>query len=288
MIIGANVHFTFEFLGNSIQTWALINADDRLSDLKVLAPSISQNEIDSFTNRFLNKNIFESLSSDSQSWINWQTFLINEIRRNYSGNTTIEDEHICLCFGTNFQDVEKYKQEHPNDWEKNIRQELLIGAGCGSCSNYFEQYFTDSKKSAMICFCHEVYEDEVKQALGRHGFNMQKITSETGAGGSCGRCVQDIKKIFLTMNPSRYKGQARAQWLLDVDKLLKEFTLNYPLDLSQVELSRIENNQIFLKGLTQNTDDVIYHFQDYVQSNLDSDFIVFFELENQNKISTKL
>lgn len=51
--------------------------------------------------------------------------------------------------------------------------------------------------SKTICYCLNVREDEIKQAIADGANSVDDIKEATGAGTACGACTKRIEKILV-------------------------------------------------------------------------------------------
>lgn len=53
-----------------------------------------------------------------------------------------------------------------------------------------------------ICYCLNVNEDEIKQAITDGANSVDDIKEATGAGTACGACIKRIEKILIDSKES--------------------------------------------------------------------------------------
>ncbi|WP_040192072.1 (2Fe-2S)-binding protein [Clostridium culturomicium] len=53
-----------------------------------------------------------------------------------------------------------------------------------------------------ICYCLNVNEDEIKQAISEGANSVDDIKEATGAGTACGACTKRIEKILIDSKES--------------------------------------------------------------------------------------
>lgn len=48
-----------------------------------------------------------------------------------------------------------------------------------------------------ICYCLNINEDEIKQAISDGAKNIDDIKEATGAGTACGACIKKIEQVLV-------------------------------------------------------------------------------------------
>jgi NifU-like protein len=68
-------------------------------------------------------------------------------------------------------------------------------------ANYRGEKIEEHKETEVLCKCFWVDEDKVRQNIRAHGLKtVEEVTAYTKAGGGCGNCIPDIKRILAEMN----------------------------------------------------------------------------------------
>ncbi|HSA05802.1 MAG TPA: Fe-S cluster assembly protein NifU [Candidatus Gastranaerophilales bacterium] len=116
-------------------------------------------------------------------------------------------------------------------------------------------------KGKIICGCFGVTEDKIREVVQDNQLNyIEEITNYTKAGGGCGKCKDDLRKILAEEISKRNNGKkdkplTKTQQILKVNNILETYVApELRKDGGDIELVDIEENKIYvnLQGACKN------------------------------------
>ena len=116
-------------------------------------------------------------------------------------------------------------------------------------------------KGRIVCGCFGVTEDKIREVVKHNTLNtVEEITNYTKAGGGCGKCKGDLKKILdeevaKRSNGKKEKPLTKTQQILKVNSILENYVAaELRKDGGDIELVDIEDNKIYvnLQGSCKN------------------------------------
>jgi hypothetical protein len=140
--------------------------------------------------------------------------------------------------------------------------------------------------SPLLCRCFGVREDDVLNFLkSEKEPDLEKLSAATKAGMGCRSCVPQLKRWLAIHSPAQkrfFKEKSYADWLLQIDELLKHFPLSKDWNL-QVE--GLKNNQVIIsydKDVSQKEEEIVTgKLQGFLASGTDPDFGFFLRRSRQ-------
>ena len=120
---------------------------------------------------------------------------------------------------------------------------------------YFNEEITfnigenNDKSSRIVCTCFNVTEDVIKEAIEVNGLTtLEDITNYTKAGGACGRCKDDIKKLIEKYAKNNQPKLSPAQLILKINKVIEDVIApELQKDGGDIELIDISDNKVYVK-----------------------------------------
>lgn len=128
-------------------------------------------------------------------------------------------------------------------------------------SSYKGEPLEKKIKGKIICGCFGVTEDKIREVIKENTLHtVDEITNFTKAGGGCGKCKDDLKKILQEEfskrnNENKEKPLTKTQLILKVNKVLENYVAaELRKDGGDIELVDVENNKIYvnLQGSCKN------------------------------------
>ena len=104
-------------------------------------------------------------------------------------------------------------------------------------------------ESRVVCTCFNVTEDTIREAIEVNGLTtVEDITNYTKAGGACGRCRGDIKKLIDKYAKSNEPKLSPAQLILKINKVIEDVIApELQKDGGDIELIDIIDNKVYVK-----------------------------------------
>lgn len=108
-------------------------------------------------------------------------------------------------------------------------------------------------KGKIICGCFGVTEDKIREVIQENTLKtVDEITNYTKAGGGCGKCKGDLKKILDDEISKRTEGKkdkplTKTQQILKINSVMETFIApELRKDGGDIELVEIDGNKIYV------------------------------------------
>jgi NifU-like protein len=133
------------------------------------------------------------------------------------------------------------------------------------------------QKSRVVCGCFGITEEKIIQVIQENSLtSVDEITNYTKAGGGCGKCKDEIKKIINdeVQKRQRIKGEkplTKTQKILKVNNILETYIADeLRKDGGDIELVDIDGNNIFvnLQGACKNCPSSNLTLKNFVENSL--------------------
>ena len=123
-------------------------------------------------------------------------------------------------------------------------------------SKYYNEEIEIKPQQKIICQCANVSEDEIREAIKKHGLKTkEEVCSHTNAGTMCGKCIPLIEQILeeetKSMTHVDISKLTKTQQILKVYNIIEEHIAGeLRKDGGDIELVDIDGNKIYvsLKG----------------------------------------
>jgi len=124
-------------------------------------------------------------------------------------------------------------------------------------ANYRGQSVEEHKEQEVLCKCFWVDEEKVRENIRKHGLKtVEEVTAYTKAGGGCGNCIGDIKRILAEENGSIVEQQVEqkktkmtniARMKLVSKVIDEEIAPMLRKDGGDIELVDVDNTDVYVK-----------------------------------------
>lgn len=123
-------------------------------------------------------------------------------------------------------------------------------------ANYRGESVAEEHKDAKItCQCFWVEEDKIRQVVKEHGLKtVEEVTNYTKAGGKCGKCHADIKRIIAEVNGTAIEETEQKPRMTNLMKMkLVSAAIDEKIapmlrnDGGDIELVDIDGNDVYVK-----------------------------------------
>lgn len=148
--------------------------------------------------------------------------------------------------------IDELKQSFANQFEHQdkfmnlslVHFKTAIGEYAGSLNS--EELVNSNE---LICRCSKVDFNQLEVNYIKNYGDLKLVKKQTNASMICGSCTKQVEKIArdLTVKHQVYEGKSLAEWTLDIEKMLEEFSLFSPAEfdstvitISKLELPKIE------------------------------------------------
>jgi NifU-like protein len=131
----------------------------------------------------------------------------------------------------------------------------------------FHVPFSEMKKEKsheLICRCFGIYKNELVSLIRENqDFEIRDLMLKTKAGAGCRSCQVDIDEIYFEtreLHPLKKKmdvpkassvykiqNKSTAQWVIEIDKSIKNFLLSNSLSLELIEIEKFKFPELRLK-----------------------------------------
>ncbi len=114
-------------------------------------------------------------------------------------------------------------------------------------ADYYKEEVKHTDEYVCNCFgiTREFLEAEIKE---NNLKTLEDVTNFTKAGGACGKCHGEIKKILLQAQEASSDSLTKTQLILKINKIIDKYISNeLRKDGGDIELVDVEDNKIFVR-----------------------------------------
>lgn len=128
--------------------------------------------------------------------------------------------------------------------------------GHEALENAISKYFNENTvptKDKLVCSCFNVTEKQILNAIKENNLKiLEEVTNYTKAGGSCGKCKQDIQNIlnkyYNNQESEETPKLTHTQMIVKINNIIEnQIAAELRKDGGDIELIDVEGNKVFVK-----------------------------------------
>lgn len=114
---------------------------------------------------------------------------------------------------------------------------------------YYNEEINTNDTDKIICKCFNITKDTLETEIKANNLKtLEDVMNYTKAGGACGKCHEDIKKILNELNKAPEKPLTKTQMILKINNVIDTYISNeLRKDGGDIELIDVEDNKIYVK-----------------------------------------